>query len=45
MLEKQEYTELEAEVIRFESVDVITASGDTTTPNVPMKNNGASYYF
>ena len=27
----QKYEELEVEVIRFDAVDVITASGDTTT--------------
>ena len=38
---KQEYTELEAEVILFESVDVITTSDDTTLPEVGGTTQGA----
>ena len=39
MENKQEYTELETEVIRFEAEDVITSSTDVTeTPVLPSSS-------
>ncbi len=36
---KEEYTQAEMEIIRFDNVDIITSSGDYELPDDPTQNN------